>query len=309
VSWARPRALRPGDLLGVCAPAGSVDQDRLRRGVARLEQMGYRVRLGRAVGERRFFTAGTMEQRLADLRSFFEDDEVAGILCARGGAGAGWLLPHLDAELLRKHFKPFVGYSDLTFVHLVLSRLEQVSFHGPMVAWEFAQGAFDEASWKAALEGGTPLYETEPGDILPLREGEAEGRLLGGCLSILASAAGTPWSFRPDPEGTILFLEDLDEKPYRVDRMLLQLRLSGALEGVRGIVFGDMKGCNPPASASFSLEDVLRESLAGLEIPVALGLSSGHVTGPNITLPLGVRTRLSCHGDEARFQVLEPSVQ
>ena len=127
--------------------------------------------------------------------------------------------------------------------------------------------------------GGSALYETAPGDVLVLREGEAEGRLLGGCLSILAAAAGTPWALRPDPAGTILFLEDLDEKPYKVDRMLLQLRSSGAFEGVRGIVFGDMKGCNPPASADFTLEDVIRESLAGLEIPVAFGLSSGHVTG------------------------------
>ncbi|HEV7499435.1 MAG TPA: LD-carboxypeptidase, partial [Vicinamibacteria bacterium] len=147
-----------------------------------------------------------------------------------------------------------------------------------------------------------------PGDLLVLREGTAEGRLLGGCLSILAAAAGTPWALRPDPEGTILFLEDVDEKPYKVDRMLLQLRSSGAFEGVRAVVFGDMKGCNPPASAEFTLEDVIHESLAGLEIPVVLGLSSGHVTGPNVTLPLGVRARLRCHDDEARFEVLEPSV-
>jgi muramoyltetrapeptide carboxypeptidase len=293
----------------VCAPAGVVDQERLRRGVARLEQMGYRVRLGAATGKRHRFTAGTVEDRLADLRGFYEDDDVAGILCARGGAGAGWLLPHLDAGLLRENFKPFVGYSDLTFFHLVLNRLEQVSFHGPMVAWEFAQGAFDEASWKSALEGGGTLYATEPGDILVLREGEAEGRLLGGCLSILAAAAGTPWALRPDPDGTILFIEEVDEKPYRVDRMLLQLRLAGAFEGVKGIVFGDMKGCNPPASADYTLEDVLRESLSGLGIPVALGLSSGHVTGPNVTLPFGVGARLRCHGDEARFEVLERSVE
>jgi muramoyltetrapeptide carboxypeptidase len=309
MSWARPRALRPGDLLGVCAPAGVVDQERLRRGAARLEAMGYRIRLGGAVGKRHRFTAGTVEERLSDLRGFYEDDQVAGILCARGGAGAGWLLPHLDAEFLRANFKPFIGYSDVTFLHLVLNRLEQVSFHGPMVAWEFAQDAFCEASWKAALEGGSALYASEPGDILVLREGEAEGRLLGGCLSILAAAAGTPWALRPDREGTILFIEDVDEKPYRVDRMLLQLRLTGAFDGVRGIVFGDMKGCNPPASADYSLEDVLRESLSGLDIPVALGLSSGHVTGPNVTLPLGVRARLCCHGDEARFEVLEASVE
>jgi muramoyltetrapeptide carboxypeptidase len=309
VSWARPRALRAGDLLGVCAPAGPVDPGRLQRGVARLEQMGFRVRVGEAVGERHLFTAGTVERRIADLHALFEDDEVAGILCARGGAGGGWLLPHLDTTLLREHFKPLVGYSDVTFLHLLFNRLERVTFHGPMVAKEFAQGTFDEGSWRAALEGGAERYATSDGDILALWDGEAEGRLLGGCLSILAAAAGTPWALNPDAGGTILFLEDVDEKPYRVDRMLLQLRLSGAFEGVRGVVFGDMKGCNPPASADFTLEDVIRESLSGLGIPIALGLSSGHVNGPNVTLPLGVRARLSCHGDEARFEVLEASVQ
>ena len=142
-----------------------------------------------------------------------------------------------------------------------------------------------------------------------LRDGEGEGRLLGGCLSILAAAAGTPWPLRPDKEGTVLFIEDVDEKPHKVDRMLLQLRSSGAFEGVRAVAFGDMKGCNPPASADFTLEDVIRESLSGLDIPIALGLSSGHVTGPNVTLPLGVRARLRCHGDEVRFEILEASVE
>lgn len=308
MSWTRPRALRPGDLLGVCAPAGAVDPERLRRGIERLQRMGFRVRAGKSVEEHRLFTAGSVEERLADLHGFFADDEVAGIVCARGGAGAGGLLPQVDVSLVRAHPKVFVGYSDVTFLQLLFNQLQLVTFHGPMVAWEFAEGAFDEPSWTAAVCGGTPLYASEPGDLLVLREGTAEGRLLGGCLSILAAAAGTPWALRPDPEGTILFLEDVDEKPYKVDRMLLQLRSSGAFEGVRAVVFGDMKGCNPPASAEFTLEDVIHESLAGLEIPVVLGLSSGHVTGPNVTLPLGVRARLVCHDDEARFEVLEPSV-
>ena len=309
MSWTRPRALRAGDLLGICAPAGAVNLDRFQRGVARLEEMGFRVRVGDAVRRHHIFTAGTVEERLADLHGFFADDEVAGVVCARGGAGAGWLLPLLDRSLLRAHPKVFVGYSDVTFLQLLFNQLELVTFHGPMVAWEFAQGAVDEESWTAAVVGGTPPYASHAGDLVAMRDGTAEGRLLGGCLSILAAAAGTPWALRPDPAGTILFLEDLDEKPYKVDRMLLQLRSSGALEGVRGIVFGDMKGCNPPASADFTLEDVIRESLAGLEIPVAFGLSSGHVTGPNVTLPLGVRARLDCHVDEARFEVLEASVE
>ena len=309
MSWTRPRALGRGDLLGICAPAAAVDAERLRRGAARLEEMGFRVRLGSAVGERRLFTAGSVERRVADLHAFFGDDEVAAVVCARGGAGSGWLLPHLDAELLRAHPKPFLGYSDATYLHLLFNRLRVVTFHGPMVAEEFPDGRYDEASWRAALHAGEAPYASAPGDLFPLRDGEVEGRLLGGCLSILAAAAGTPWALRPDAAGTLLFLEDVDERPYRVDRLLLQLRSSGAFEGVRGVVFGDMKGCNPPATADFTLEDVIRESLSGLEIPIALGLSSGHASGPGVTLPLGVRARLRCHGEDARFEVLEPSVQ
>jgi muramoyltetrapeptide carboxypeptidase len=292
----------------VCAPAGAVDVERVRQGVVRLESMGFRVRLGDAVGERRFFAAGTAARRVADLQRMFASDEVAAIVCVRGGAGSGWLLPRLDPVVVARHPKPLIGYSDITFLHLFCQRLEIVTFHGPMVAWELASGQYDERSWRAALVAGEEPYASEPDDLVPLRAGAGEGRLLGGCLSILAAAAGTPWALRPDPAGTIVFLEDVDEKPYRVDRMLLQLRQSGAFEGVRGIVFGDMKGCNPPAGADFTLEDVLRDALDGLDVPIAIGLSSGHASSPNVTLPLGVAARLVCHAEEARFEVLEGAV-
>jgi muramoyltetrapeptide carboxypeptidase len=131
--------------------------------------------------------------------------------------------------------------------------------------------------------------------------------LRGGCLSILAAAAGTPWALAPDKEDTILFLEDVDERPYRIDRMLLQLRESGALAGVRGVVFGDMKGCAPRFDESYRLEEVLLDALEGLEVPVALGLSSGHTASPAVTLPLGVKARLRC-GERASFEVLEAAV-
>jgi muramoyltetrapeptide carboxypeptidase len=276
--------------------------------VACLERLGYRVRVAPHTRDRRRFTAGTVLDRVADLHALFADDGVAGIVAARGGAGGGWLLPHLDRDLLSTHPKPFVGYSDSTFLHLYLQRLDLVTFHGPMIAWELADGRLDEASWRAALTPGAAPYASEPDDLVALRDGSGEGRLLGGCLSIVAAAAGTPWALRPDTEGTVLFLEDVDEKPFRLDRMLLQLRQSGALEGVRGIVFGDMKGCNPPASVDWTLEDVILEALDGLDVPVALGLSSGHASSPNVTLPLGVRARLSCHAGEARFEVLENAV-
>jgi muramoyltetrapeptide carboxypeptidase len=142
---------------------------------------------------------------------------------------------------------------------------------------------------------------------VPLRGGHGEGVVRGGCLSILAAAAGTPWALASGGEDTILFLEDVDERPYRIDRMLLQLRESGALAGVRGVVFGDMKGCAPRLDEPYRLEEVLLEALDGLDVPVALGLSSGHTSSPAVTLPLGVRARLRC-GERASFEVLEAAV-
>jgi muramoyltetrapeptide carboxypeptidase len=305
--WTRPRALRPGDLVGVCAPAGAIDADRLRGGVAALESLGYRVRVTPHTAGRFRFNSGTPEERLADLMSLLEDDAVAAVIAARGGAGSGWLMPHVTEELLRAHPKVLLGYSDLTFLHLRCNRAGLVSFHGPMVAWELATGNYDRAAFTWALTGQEAPYATEPGELAILRPGEGRGRLRGGCLSILAAAAGTPWALTTDGEDTILFLEDVDERPFRIDRMLMQLRQSGALDGVRGIVFGDMKGCSPRFDAGYGLEDVLMGALSGLDVPVALGLSSGHTSSPNVTLPLGVPARLVCRGD-ARFELLEAAV-
>lgn len=307
----KPRALKPGDLIGVAAPAGPVEEDRLGRGVAELEGLGFAVRVADGVRERKGFTAGTAENRLAQLHGLFADPAVAAIACARGGAGAIHLVPHLDRILLRDNPKVLLGYSDVTLLHLEMERLGLTSLHGPMVARGLDQGetGYDRASlWHGLTGEGTP-YQSGEDDLLPLADGAGEGVLRGGCLSMLAAAAGTPWAMGSVEEPTILFLEDVDEKPYRVDRLLRQLRASGALQGVAGIVFGDMKGCAPGFDEDYSLEDVLLESLVGLEVPVALGLSSGHTTLPNVTLPLGVRARLECGNGAASFAVLERPVE
>ena len=294
-------------MVGVCAPGGAVDGVKLDKGIAELRALGFEVRAGEGLRERNRFAAGTVERRLAELHALFQDDDVAGIVCARGGAGAGWLLPRLDSDLLRAHPKVFVGYSDITLLHLYLNRLGLVTFHGPMAAWELASGGYDRASFLGAITGEGAPYASEPDDLVSLRPGTAEGVLRGGCLSLLAAAAGTPWALRTEAEPTLLFLEDVDEKPYRIDRLLMQLRFSGALDGVVGIVLGDMKGCAAALDADYSLEDVVLEALGGLDVPVALGLSSGHTTHPLVTLPLGARARLVC-GDDARFEVLEAAV-
>jgi len=303
----RPRALRSGDLVGICAPAGPVDRLSVEQGAATLRDLGFQVQLSPSLLERHTFMAGTVERRVADLHGLFADEAVAAIVCARGGAGSSWLLPRLDAALIARHPKVFVGYSDITFLHLYLHRQGLVTFHGPMAARELADGGYEPGSFRAAVMGEGRPYATDPGDLLTLRRGEAEGTLRGGCLSILAAAAGTRWALRADTEGTLLFLEDVDERPYRIDRMLFQLRAAGALEGVTGVVFGDMKGCAGSFSDAYTLEDVILDALAGLEIPIALGLSSGHTVSPLVTLPLGVRARLAC-AEEARFEILEAAV-
>ncbi len=295
-------------MVGVCAPAGPVEPAALDKGVAELEGLGFRVRRAEGILERRNFAAGTAATRLAGLRGLFADDEVKGVVCARGGAGAAALLPHLDAAWFRARPKVFVGYSDLTLLHLFLNRAGLVTFHGPMVAKDLAGGAYDRNSLLWAVTGEGEPYRSDAEDLLGLRGGAAEGRLRGGCLSLLAGAAGTPWALGAGGEDTILFVEDVDEPPYRIDRMLRQLRYSGALEGVRGIVFGDMKGCSPRLDADYTLEDVIDDALEGLDVPVALGLSSGHSTGPTVTLPFGVRARLTCAADAARFEILDPAV-
>ena len=294
-------------MVGVCAPGGAVDAARLEKGLAALREMGFEVRASPGLLDRARFSAGTVDRRVSELHALFADDGVAGIVCARGGAGTGWLLPRLDAALLRAHPKVFVGYSDVTLLHLYLNRQGLVTFHGPMAAWELANGTYHKASFLWAVTGqGTP-YSSEPDELSSLRPGEATGVLRGGCLSLLAAAAGTPWALQAGDQPTLLFLEDVDERPYRIDRLLMQLRQSGALDGVAGIVFGDMKGCSPALDADYSLEDVILEALAGLEVPIALGLSSGHTPHPFVTLPLGVRARLIC-GDDARFELLEAAV-
>lgn len=304
----KPRAVRPGETIGLCLPSAAVDPQAIQAAVGELEALGYRVLVPADVGRRSRFTAGTVARREEELHRLFAAPEVRAVMCIRGGAGALGLLPRLDAAVFAADPKPFVGYSDVTALHLFLGRLGLVTVHGPMAGPGFARGRYHRESFLAALAGEGPPFASAEEDLDVLREGEGTGVLRGGCLSLLAAAAGTPWALRPDAEGTLLFIEDVREKPYRIDRMLTQLRLAGAFEGVRGVVFGEMKGCAAEPGADYTLEDVLREALSGLEVPVAIGLSSGHVNGPNVSLPLGVPARLACAGGSARLEVLEAAV-
>jgi muramoyltetrapeptide carboxypeptidase len=299
--------VRRGDLVGVCAPSGPVEEERLARGVATLERLGFRVRVPDGILERTGFTAGSVERRACELEALLRDEEVRAVVCARGGAGAIDLMERLDDDaLFLADPKPIVGFSDVTFLHLVLGRIGIVGLLGPMVA-RGLDGTFDEASFVHALTGEGASLALPPEGLRVLRMGEGEGLLLGGCLSILAAAAGTRWALRCDvPQ--LLFVEDVNEPPYRIHRMLRQLRLSGALANLRGVVFGEMAGCRDSAGL-VALDEVVAGALEGLDVPVAIGLAAGHTTKPSLTLPLGVPARLRCDALGAHFEVLGQGVR
>jgi muramoyltetrapeptide carboxypeptidase len=224
----------------------------------------------------------------------FTRPEVKAILCARGGYGCNYLLPHLDLNLIRANRKIFAGCSDVTTLLTYLcDAAGLVTFHAPMVAGDIARpGGFDEASWLGATSSGdaySRVFSAE--EVEPLAEGSAEGMLYGGCLSLLCASLGTPYEIRT--EGTVLFLEDRAERRYRIDRMLMQLKLAGKFAGVRGIIFGEMIDCDDSGARDYSLQQVVMRILGDLGVPIAFGLKSGHVSRDGITLPFGVTAKLT----------------
>jgi muramoyltetrapeptide carboxypeptidase len=293
--------------ISIVAPASFAHPERVELGLETLRKLGYAPRVaenGLARGP--FFFAGTAEQRIADLHAVFADQASQMVMCLRGGYGSNYVLPGLDLELIRKHPKPFFAYSDLTGVQLrLLDELGMPAFHGPMAAADFyLQEGVHLPSFRAALSG--ELYSVGMGEGLrPLRQGTARGMLYGGCLSILVSLLGTPWE--PATEGKLLFLEDTGAKPYQIDRMLWQLRHAGKLDGVTGIVFGEMLGCASPGTAPEFLEQVIARVFEDFDGPIAIGLRSGHVSRENVTLTFGVSAELRVDG-EAELEMLGAAV-
>lgn len=290
----RPRALRRGANLALLSPASAARRELVERGAAQLEDLGYRTTLGaNALKSGPLYYAGTAKDRVEDLHAAFADTSIDGIVCTRGGWGSAELLPMLDADLIRSRPKVFVGYSDITSLQTwLLEKTGLVSFHGPMVAADFGRAdGVDLVRWEQSLHQSSPLTMGAEDGLRTLKAGVAEGSFRGGCLSILAESLGTPYA--PNPFRGVLFLEDIGSKPYQWDRMLVHLRLAGMLDQVTGIVFGDMSQCVAPEQMPL-LEAALLHSLREFAGPIAIGLRSGHVDGPNVTLPLGVDVRLEC---------------
>lgn len=305
----KPPALRPGDTVGIIAPASNIKRDDLAAGCAALLRAGYRPLYLDSILDRDLYFAGSVERRTHELEEMFVRDDVRAIVCARGGYGANYLLKNLDLEKIRSHPKIFVGYSDITSL---LTRFADscslITFHGPMAAKDWAhEDGVDLASWQAALSRPAPWDVALGAPVSPLADGQAEGILCGGCLSILVASLGTPYEI--NTAGTILFLEDVAAKPFQIDRMLMHLKLAGRLDDVRGIIFGEMLDCVQTANQGYTLEEVVMRVVGDLGVPVALGVRSGHVTSRNITLPFGVRARFTADGGQVALRILESAVE
>ena len=303
----KPPALRSGDTIGIVAISSNVQREALEAGCDELRRLGYKPLYSDSIFERDLYFAGPLDRRLREFEAMLENDDVKAIVCARGGYGANYLLEHLNVQKIKQHPKIFVGYSDLTnFMTYLTDRCNLVTFHGPMAAKDFDHaGGVDLPSWNAALTGQAEWEVGSDSGITTLVEGKAEGILYGGCLSLLVASLGTAYEI--EPVGTLLFIEDVAAKPFQIDRMVLQLKLAGKLNGVRGIIFGEMLDCLQTAQQDYTLQEVVLRIVGDLGIPVAYGLRSGHVSRGNITLPFGVRAALNAKNGEATLRILEPA--
>lgn len=292
ISQIKPKKLCPGDTIGVIAPASPGDLELSMAGVRWLEEQGFQIELGRTVHQTVGYLAGSDAQRAEDINRMFASPQIDGIFCLRGGYGTMRLLDLLDYDVIRSHPKIFMGYSDITALHISIGqRTGLVTFHGPMVASDMGKG-LSQYTWdyfyraltasKSLGPINNPSLYLPPEFIVP---GEAQGYLTGGNLSIISSTLGTPYEI--DTRGKIFCLEEVGEAPYRIDRMLTQLSLAGKLQDAAGIVVALCTDCDQEDPPDFTLDEVLRDRLGSLNKPVLYKLHFGH-TAEKATLPLGV---------------------
>lgn len=313
----KPRRLRKGDTIGVITPGSYISDKGLEKGVKNMESLGLKVKLGEHVRAQRGFNAGTDQQRLDDLHAMFEDESVAGIWCARGGYGTTRLLPHINYDLITRHPKVFVGYSDITaLLQAFYVETGLVGFHAAVASSDFTR--YTKRYLKRILFDDKRETEFEPArsnqrkgkrnvafNNRTITSGRARGRLVGGNLSLLAALAGTPWAM--DARNRLVFMEDIGEKPYRIDRMLTQLRQSANLERANAIALGVFEDCEAGRDdLSLTLEETINDRLGELTMPSAYGLSFGHISD-QIVLPIGIEAELDA--DTQTLRLLESAVR
>lgn len=289
----KPPAVRAGDRVAIIAPASPFPREEFMSGVDEVRRLGFEPVVDRGVFDLRRYVAGDAASRARALMGAWQDPGIAAILTARGGYGSVELLPFLTVDAMRQSPKLLVGYSDITaLLAFLTTRCRIAALHGPTVAGRLGAGPdqYDQGTFVGALTSAEPLGALPAPALDVLAAGEAAGEVHGGNLTQLAASMGTPWAFDP-PEGCVLFLEDVNERPYRIDRLLTQLKHSGVLRRARALVFGEMPGCDEP-DGSITTREVVADAVREFPGPVLWGLPSGHTSGPAVTFPLGVRARV-----------------
>jgi muramoyltetrapeptide carboxypeptidase len=289
----KPRALQAGDRIAIVAPASPFARADFEAGLAELRTLGFEPVYDDSVFERDGYVAGSAETRARALRKAWDDPSIAAIVAARGGYGSVQILPLLDPAAFVAREKAFIGYSDNTSILMWLTlRLGLVSFHGPMVEGRLAKGeaGYDRDTFVRCLCRPAPAGEIADPGIETIKSGEATGMLIGGTLTQIAASLGTPFAFDPPP-GCVLFLEEVAERPYRIDRMVTQLRLAGILARASALVFGELPRCDEPGGDP-AIRTVVARLTKDFPGPVLFGLPSGHTSGRCLTLPFGVRARV-----------------
>ena len=310
----KPRRLREGATIALIAPSSPPSEEKLAKGISNLTQLGYKIVEGKSLRTHHGYLAGTDTERLSDLHWAFQNPEIEAVWCIRGGYGAARLLPDIDYELIRRNPKPLIGYSDVTALHIAIhQRTGLVTFHGPVAASDYPEDTllhFQSILTKpvSPYEIAPPAQETtsEPPEYqaFVISPGQASGALTGGNLALLSALAGT--AFAPVFKKKIVFIEDVGEQPYRLDRMLTQLLQATDLAQAAGIALGVFNDCQPkPDSPSFSLPDALRDRLGGLGVPVVYGIPFGHVTH-QATFPYGIEAKLDA--DNRLLTILDTAV-
>ncbi|MBL8152207.1 MAG: LD-carboxypeptidase [Blastocatellia bacterium] len=304
----KPPALMIGDTIAVVAPASNIKREMLAAGIRELQQLGYKVKYKESIFELARYTAGDTKRRSDELNEMLLDPEVKAIFAARGGYGSAKLFDQISPEAIAAGPKILLGYSDITSLLIwFYQKHSWVTFHGPMVAKDFAAGAshYDKRSFTKTLTRPLPAGPLDHKTLEVLHPGRARGRLLGGCLPIIVSSIGTDWEL--ETENAILFLEDTATKPYQIDRMLTHLKMAGKLDSVSGIVFGEMNNCMQHPDQGYSLQEVVKDLTEELGVPVLYGLRSGHSEIGNQTLPFGVEVSLDC--EKGILAIEEEAVQ
>lgn len=303
----KPTALQIGDQIGVVAPASAANSARLKKAVTLLMMMGYDVKIGESAKQKYGYLAGSDEIRAKDLNDMFADPQVKAIFCLRGGYGSARILPLLDYESIKQNPKIVVGYSDITALHLALhQKAGLITFHGPVLT-ELTESFHPLTGLHLFAQCAIPqpmgTYPT-PKEAYTLTAGTVQGELIGGNLSLLTASLGTPYEV--DTMDKILFIEEIGEEPYRIDRMLTQLLQAGKLQTAQGIVLTSFTDCDPALpEKSLSLSTVFQDRVGFLGIPAYFGLKAGH-TSPNLTVPIGGRVEM--HAAKCRLTCLEGNV-